>query len=136
MKNIDSDQLSTDISKIDFKTDCDDVDIVVDNCDTVLASLLDLHVPLKTNSVICRDLQPRMSEEILSVKREKRKSERTWRKTKITVHLEIFHALCLKLKTLIHLAREKCLQNKFQIVVEIKNNSLALLTLFQDVKNR
>ena len=46
MKNIDSDQLSTDISKIDFKTDCDDVDIVVDNYDTVLASLLDLHAPL------------------------------------------------------------------------------------------
>ena len=76
MKNIDSDQLSTDISKIDFKTECDDVDIVVDNYDTVLASLLDLHAPLKTNNnAICRDLQPWMSEEILSVKREKRKSE-------------------------------------------------------------
>ena len=90
MKNIDSDQLSTDISKINFKTDCDDVDIVVDNYDTVLASLLDLHAPLKTNNVTCRDLQPWMSEKILSVKREKRKSERTWRKTKLTVHLEIF----------------------------------------------
>ena len=39
MKHIDSDQLFTDIAKIDFKTDCDDVDIVVDNYDTVLASL-------------------------------------------------------------------------------------------------
>ena len=48
-----------------------------------------------------------MSEEILSVKREKRKSERIWRKTKLTVHLEIFHALCLKLKTLIHVANFK-----------------------------
>ena len=44
MKNIDSGQLSTDISKIDFKTDCDGVDIVVDNYDAVLASLLDLQV--------------------------------------------------------------------------------------------
>ena len=39
MKNIDSDQLSTDIFKIDFKIDCDDIDIVVDKYDTVLASL-------------------------------------------------------------------------------------------------
>ena len=112
MNNIDSDQLSADISKIDFKTDCDDVDIVVDDYDTVLASLLDLHAPLKTNNVICRDLQPWMSEEILSVKREKRKSERIWRKTKLTVHLEIFRALCLKLKTLYHVAKEKCFKKQ------------------------
>ena len=112
MKNIDSDQLSTDIYEIDFKTDCDDVDIVVDNDDTVLASLLDLHAPLKSNNVTCRDLQPWMSEEILSVKLEKRKSERTWRKTKLTVHLEIFRALCLKLKTLIHVAKEKCFKKQ------------------------
>ena len=37
-----------------------------------------------------------------------RKSERIWRKTKLTVHLEIFRALCLKLKTLIYDAKEKC----------------------------
>ena len=30
------------------------------------------------------------------------------RKTKLTVHLEIFRALCLKLKTLIYDAKEKC----------------------------
>ena len=107
-KKIDSDQLSNDISNIDFKTDCNDVDIVVDNYDAALTSLLDLHAPLKTNTVACRDLQPWMSEEILSVKREKRKSKRTWRKTKLTVHLEIFCALCLKLKTLIYEAKEKC----------------------------
>ena len=84
----------------------------MDNYDTVLASLLDLHAPLKSNNVTCRDLQPWMSEEILSVKREKRKSERTWRKTKLTVHLEIFRALCLKLKTLIHVAKEKCFKKQ------------------------
>ena len=94
MKSIDSDQLFTDIAKIDFKTDCDDIDIVVDNYDTVLAFLLDLHAPLKTSNVTCRDLQPWMSEEILSVKRGKRMSGRTWRKTKLAVHLEIFRALC------------------------------------------
>ena len=111
-KKIDSDELSNDISNIDFKTDCNDVDIVVDNYDAALTSLLDLHAPLKTNNVTCRDLQPWMSEEILSVKREKRKSERTWRKTKLTVHLEIFRALCLKLKTLIYAEKEKCFKKQ------------------------
>ena len=53
-----------------------------------------------------------MSEEILSVKREKRKSEQIWRKAKLIVHLEIFRALCQKLKTLIHDAKEKCFHKK------------------------
>ena len=106
------DQLSNDISNIDFKTDCIDVDIVVDNYDAALTSLLDSHAPLKANNVTRRDLQPWMSEEILSVKRDKRKSERTWRKTKLTVHLEIFRALCLKLKTLIYAAKEKCIKKQ------------------------
>ena len=85
-----------------------DVNLVVDNYNTVLSSLLDSHAPLKTDYVTSRILQPWMSKEILSVKREKRKSERIWRKTKLTVHLEIFRALCLKLKTLIYDAKEKC----------------------------
>ena len=88
--------------------ECIDVNLVVDNYNTVLSSLLDSHAPLKTDYVTSRILQPWMSEEILSVKREKRKSERIWRKTKLTVHLEIFRALCLKLKTLIYDAKEKC----------------------------
>ena len=73
-KKIDSDELSNDISNIDFKTDCNDVDMVVDNYHAVLASLLDLHAPLKTNNVTCRDLQPWISEEILSVKRENKEA--------------------------------------------------------------
>ena len=108
LKNIKSDELSNDLSNIDFKIECIDVNLVVDNYNAVLSSLLDSHAPLKTDYVTSRILQPWMSEEILSVKREKRKSERIWRKTKLTVHLEIFRALCLKLKTLIYDAKEKC----------------------------
>ena len=112
LKNIKSDQLSIDISKIDFKIDSNDVDLIVDNYNSAFSSLLDTHAPLKNDHVVSRDLQPWMSEEILSVKREKRKSEQIWRKTKLTVHLEIFRALCQKLKTLIHDAKEKCFHKK------------------------
>ena len=88
--------------------DSNDVDLIVDNYNSAFSSLLDTHAPLKNDHVVSRDLQPWMSEEILSVKREKRKSEQIWRKTKLIVHLEIFRALCQKLKTLIHDAKEKC----------------------------
>ena len=104
LKNINSDRLSNDISNIDFKIDSDDVDLIVDNYNSAFSSLLDTHAPLKSEHVISRDLQP--------WKREKRKSEQIWRKTKLTVHLEIYRALCLKLKTLIHDSKEKCFQKK------------------------
>ena len=112
LKNINSDRLSNDISNIYFKIDSNDVDLIVDNYNSAFSSLLDTHAPLKSEYVTSRDLQPWMSEEILSVKREKRKSEQTWRKTKLTVHLEIYRAFCLKLKTLIHDSKEKCFQKK------------------------
>ena len=73
--------------------ECIDVNLVVDNYNTELSSLLDSHAPLKTDYVTSRILQPWMSKEILSVKREKRKSERFWKTSKLTVHLEIFRAL-------------------------------------------
>ena len=107
-----SDRLSIDISKIDFKIDSNDVNLIVDNYNSAFSSLLDTHAPLKNDHVVSRDIQPWMSEEILSVKREKRKSEQIWRKTKLIVHLEIFCALCLQLKTLIHDAKEKCFHKK------------------------
>ena len=49
--------------------ECIDVNLVVDNYNTVLSSLLDSHAPLKPEYVTLRILQPWMSEEILSVKR-------------------------------------------------------------------
>ena len=67
---------------------------------------------LKHDHVVSRDLQPWISEEILSVKREKQKSEQIWKKIKLIVHLEIFRALCLNLKTLIHDAKKKCFHKK------------------------
>ena len=92
------DELSNDLSNFYFKIESIDVNLVVDNYNTVLSSLLDSHAPLKTDYVTSLILQPWIFEEILSVKREKRKSERIRRKTKLTVHLEIFRALFLKFK--------------------------------------
>ena len=76
LKNINVDELSNDLSIIYFKMECIDVNLVVDNYNTVLSSLLDSHAPLKTDYVTSRILQPWMFGKILSVKREKRKNER------------------------------------------------------------
>ena len=83
------------------------VDSIVDNYNTVFTSLLDKHAPLKTDYVVPRDVQPWMTEEIMSARREKRKGERIWRKSRLEVHLQMFIALCLILKNLIHGEKEQ-----------------------------
>ena len=79
----------------------------VDNYNTVFTSLLDKHAPLKTDYVVPRDVQPWMTEEVMSARREKRKLERVWRKSRLEVHLQMFIALCLILKNLIHGEKEQ-----------------------------
>ena len=88
--------LSTDIGKIDFNLDSKNVDSIVANYNTVFTSLLDKHAPW-------------MTEEIMSARREKRKGERVWRKSRLELdaHLQMFIALCLTLKNIIHSEKEK-----------------------------
>ena len=58
VKNNNSDRLSIDISKIDFKIDSNDVDLIVVNYNSAFSSLLDTHAPLKNDHVVSRNLQP------------------------------------------------------------------------------
>ena len=51
---------------------------------STLSSLINKHAPLKTKSVSSRPKEPWMSEEVLAAKREKRRLERAWRRTKFT----------------------------------------------------
>ena len=87
MKTIDHDLSSADIGKIDFNLDSKNVDSIVDNYNTVLISLFDKHAQLITDYVVPRDVQPWMTEEIMSARREKRKGEWVWRKSRLEVHL-------------------------------------------------
>ena len=79
----------------------------VENLYTVFISLLDKNAPLNTDYVVPRDVQPWMTEEIMSARREKCKGERIWRKSRLEVHLQMFIALCLILKNLIHGEKEQ-----------------------------
>ena len=56
---------------------------------SVLQSLLDKHVPIKERMITVRPLAPWYSSEIQNLRSIKKKSERKWRQTKLTVHKEI-----------------------------------------------
>ena len=73
----------------------------------------------------------------MSVIREKRKGERVWRKSRLEVHLQMFIALCLILKNLIHGEKEQFFNKKrFRTVVGIKINYVSLLTLYWGAERR
>lgn len=62
----------------------DDLDAYAREYTTTLSALLDRHAPLKTRRRVTRPVVPWYNETIDNAKRERRKAERKWRKTKAT----------------------------------------------------
>ena len=62
---------------------------------------------MKTDYVVPRDVQPWMTEEIMSARREKHKEERVWGKSRLEVHLQMLIALCMIKKNIIHGEKEQ-----------------------------
>jgi hypothetical protein len=90
------------------------VDVLVDSYNSVLEELLDKHAPLQSRSVAERTARQWMSDDILEVKRLKRKYEKLWRKSKLTVHRLEFRRYCLELKELICKTKSKFYLDKIK----------------------
>jgi exonuclease III len=69
-----------------------DLNCLVSEYNSLLSSLMDTHAPSRTSTLVMRPLVPWMTKEILEEKRLCRQFERKWRKTKLTVHIQIFKA--------------------------------------------
>ena len=69
-----------------------------------LDGLLEIHAPLKRRVVTLRPSTPWYNE-IASAKREGRKLERHWRKTKLTVHQQLYKHKCKQVRSLITSAK-------------------------------
>ena len=67
-----------------------DVDVVVEKYNSTLSDILDKHAPLKTRTVTVHPDAPWINDEIKDKKRQKRKAERKWRHSGLTVHKEIY----------------------------------------------
>ena len=67
-----------------------DLDKFLSVYDTTLSAVLDLHAPLKTKTVKVRTKVPWYSKDIAVAKRQRRKAERTWRRTGLTEDLARF----------------------------------------------
>ena len=78
--------------------ECTDVNIVVRQCDASLSSLLDKHAPSKRIYVVDRPMNDWMTDHILVLKTLRRKYESLWRKTRLTVHFDMYSESCMAVK--------------------------------------
>ena len=67
-----------------------DADVLVATYNSSLRDVLDRHAPLVTRRVRARPSAPWLSESIRIARRSRRRAERRWRKTRLTVFRDIF----------------------------------------------
>ena len=82
---------------------CSNPDDPVESYNTALRSAIDDHAPKQTKTVIIRPNTEWYNEDMLRLKREKRKLERRWRNTGNHVHKHIFQAKCREYNTIQYL---------------------------------
>ena len=69
-------------------------EIQFDSYTTELSSLIDKHAPVRTKSIVLRPSCPWYSDNLYEEKQLKRKLERKWRQSKLTVDHQIYRNQC------------------------------------------
>ncbi|KAK2163487.1 hypothetical protein LSH36_79g11101 [Paralvinella palmiformis] len=67
-----------------------ELDSIVCQCNLPLKTLLDKHAPLKSKTFPVRQMIPWFSDEIQDPKQQRRQLERFWRRTRLTVHRQMY----------------------------------------------
>ena len=82
-----------------------DVDEIVDTYSHVLTSLIDKHAPMRTKLITLRPSCPWYNQELHDAKHLRRKLERRWRKSRLTIDHEIYRTQCSLVNKLLRHAR-------------------------------
>ena len=98
LKRITYDALEADLIGVNIDRECTDVNIVVRQYDASLSSLLDKHAPSKRIYVVDRPMNDWMTDDILVLKAIRRKYESLWRKTRLTVHFDMYSESSMAVK--------------------------------------
>ena len=98
LKGITYDALEADLISVNIDRECTDVNIVVRQYDASLSSLLDKHAPSKRIYVVDKPMNDWITDDILVLKALLRKYESLWRKTRLTVHFDMYSESCMAVK--------------------------------------
>ena len=98
--------------------ECTDVNLVVRQYDASRSSLLDKHAPSKRIYVVEKPMKDWMTDDILVLKALRSKYESLWRKTRLTVHFDMYSESCIDVKTAISNNKSEMLQKKISDLTE------------------
>ena len=82
--------------------------------DSDIRDFINKHAPLVTKEIILRPSSPWYTDELRASKRERRKAERRWRRTKLTVHREMFVDVCQRSNKLLLDAKKQFYRDKVE----------------------
>ena len=99
-----SDLAESELARVTFETD-KTLSELVDLYNKTFQMLIDKHAPLKSKFVYVRSDTSWFNENISKSKKERRQSERLWRKTKLTVHHQLYRKQCAKTNAIIRKAK-------------------------------
>ena len=77
-----------------------------------MKNLLDTHAPEKTKKVAIKEKRPWMNDRIKAAKKLKRKMERRWRQSKLTVHRQAYEAQKVNVQNLLDEAKQNYYNEK------------------------
>ena len=135
-KSIDMDSFHDDLAssdlcttKYDVRSNPTELEKLVENYEATLSSLVNQHAPIYTRRVRMRQQVPWYNKEIAEAKRERRRAERRWRKSKLTSDFQDFKKKKNTLIFIMNKARKKFYANF------IDENSCDQKKLFRETKN-
>ena len=112
LKRIQCDVLEADFIGVNIDRECIDVNLIVRQYDASLSSLLDKHAQSKRIYVVGIPMNDWMTDDILVLKALRRKYESLWRKTRLTVHFDMYSESCMDVKNAISNSKSEILQKK------------------------
>ena len=107
-----------------------DVVILTDHYNQSLTSILDHHAPAREKTITIRPSQPWFSDDIHRAKCEKRKLERRWRRTRLTIHKEMYCKSVVAYNKMLDSAQAKFYNNK---IAECGNDSKAVSHVMKEI---
>ena len=112
IKNIIISDFKDDINNIDWNPQEQDLEKLIFQYDSYLGQILDKHAPLKQSIITVRPESPWMTDQIKMERRKRRQLEQTWRKTRLTVHREMYKHQRTIVTNLISEAKKNCYQKR------------------------
>ena len=112
-RDIDLDAFQKDICSVFSKVSVDDLDGVTTVFDDTLRLLLNKYAPEQTRNITLRPHAPWFSDELRELKRVKRRCERKFQSTKLTIDKHIYYQACRNYNRLLEVSKSKYLNNKF-----------------------